>query len=128
MIAGIGVDTLEINRFVPWTQWNDAQRSKIFSGAEIAYCKQCKKLEVQRIAVRFAAREAFFKALCAAGIEPYTPFLRVCKSISVMHGGKHGAPQLLVDWKTLGVEYKFKAHLSLTHSENWATAFVILEY
>lgn len=126
MIAGIGVDTVEIGRFAPWTQWNDTQRAKIFSPAEIAYCKQHKNLEAQRIAVRFAAREAFFKALCATGIKPYKPFLHVAKSISVAHT-THGAPQLLVNWQALEIVSPLKVHLSLTHSEKWATAFVIIE-
>ncbi|QWV92271.1 holo-[acyl-carrier-protein] synthase [Geomonas oryzisoli] len=63
MIYGTGVDIVEIARFEKFLkQGNDALFQRIFTQGEIAYCS-AKKLSAQHYALRFAAKEAFLKAL-----------------------------------------------------------------
>ena len=62
MILGIGVDIAEIDRFKPWCSYSSEQLSRIFSPKELEQCKRNGKLSADRLASRFAAKEAFFKA------------------------------------------------------------------
>ena len=60
MIIGIGTDIIEIER-VGKAILKEAFKKKIFTEREIAYCESQKKDE--SFAARFAAKEAFFKAM-----------------------------------------------------------------
>jgi holo-[acyl-carrier protein] synthase len=130
MIVGIGVDSVEISRFDSWANMNPAQLKKVFSQEEIAYCLKSSIFSAQRFAVRFAAREAFFKALCAMQRHKAAPFLRVCKSVAVLKDDDQ-IPFLYVNWKNLLCnlhdESPIIAHISLTHTSNLAIAYIILE-
>ena len=56
MICGIGVDSVEIERFALWLDYSKKRLSRIFSLEEIEYCLQQKNKSAERFAVRFAAR------------------------------------------------------------------------
>lgn len=132
MICGIGIDSVEIKRFSEWQYKSIPQLKKIFSEAEIEYCLKNKLLSAQRFAVRFAVREAFFKALCAMNPSCILPFLSVCKAITLSHTDNQ-VPVLHIEWSLLGqnklnITYKnLVPHVSLTHAHSLATAIVILE-
>lgn len=132
MILGIGIDSVEVKRFAAWSGKTLPQLKKIFSEAEIIYCLQNKRLSAQRFAVRFAAREAFFKALCSMSPDVIIPFLTLCKAVHVVHDDNK-IPHLNIDWALLHTSNKnmtsenIRAHVSLTHSAITATAIVILE-
>lgn len=131
MIMAIGIDSIEVKRFEQWHSKPLTQLKKLFSEEEINYCLKNKLLSAQRFAVRFAAREALFKALCSAKLIATMPFLTVCKAVCVVHG-VNNAPILSINWALLKVsqqidQKEIKAHLSLTHSSSIATACVILE-
>lgn len=131
MIIGIGTDIIEISRFADWHQKPQAQLEKIFSAEEIAYCLSSPALCAQRFAVRFAAKEALFKALTDQ-LQTPIPFFTVCK-LTTITKSKLGSPELLVDWAQLLPENhpmsakKITAHISLSHSQTHALAFLILE-
>ena len=61
MILGIGSDIIEIER-VKKQVANQSFVEKIFTKHEIEYCKSIKN-NAQNFAVRFAAKEAFLKAI-----------------------------------------------------------------
>ncbi len=61
MIKGIGNDIVEVARLEKSLK-RDAFKEKVFSKSEIAYCDQS-GAGVQSYAGKFAAKEAFFKAL-----------------------------------------------------------------
>ncbi len=61
MIKGIGNDIVEVARLEK-SLTRDAFKEKVFSQAEIQYCEQS-SAGVQSYAGKFAAKEAFFKAL-----------------------------------------------------------------
>lgn len=63
MIFGTGVDIVEIARFEKFLkQGNDPLFQRLFTPGEIEYCS-AKKQSAQHYALRFAAKEAFLKAL-----------------------------------------------------------------
>ena len=64
MVLGVGVDIVQINRFKFWIEYPKAQLSHVFSKPELDYIfSGTQELAMQRMASRFAAKEAFYKAL-----------------------------------------------------------------
>jgi holo-[acyl-carrier protein] synthase len=130
MIVGIGLDTVAINRFVPWAQYPHKKLQRIFSAPEIAYCASIPAKMPERLAARFAAREAFFKAFSALAPTRATPFLTVCKAIE-LQANAHGAPLLNINWHMLempeAVYANLHVHISITHTATTATVVVIVE-
>ena len=61
MIVGIGVDVVQIDRFLPWVE-NMALAGRFFSEQELDGVRGRQDV-AQALAVRFAAKEAFGKAL-----------------------------------------------------------------
>lgn len=128
MILGIGIDSVEVNRFAQWHTYDQKKLLRIFSLKEIDYCLSNPGLSAQRFAVRFAAREALFKAISTYWPEHSIPFLTLCRATSI---SKKRAPIIIVDWdmlKLYGITLeKINLHLSLTHTDQIASAFIILE-
>jgi holo-[acyl-carrier protein] synthase len=126
MTLGIGIDAVPLEKCSDWLQ-NRHQLKRIFSEQEIAYCFKQSHLTLQRIAVRFAVREAFFKALSTAQIPCTVPFLTVCKLIEIQHSAT-GVPILYVDWKriTSNTQMSLNAVCSLTHIPTIAIACVVI--
>lgn len=133
MITGVGIDLVRTSRFVRWKDFSSAQLEKIFSSEELSTCQH----DVIRLATRFAAKEAFFKALSTtlaihSGIH-HIPLslLFICRCAWV-HKSKNDIPMLVVRWdlieERLGINLpSLTAHLSLSHEREYACAIVILE-
>ncbi|MCJ7682423.1 MAG: holo-ACP synthase, partial [Candidatus Aminicenantes bacterium] len=62
MIYGVGIDMIETARVEKQLLRNERFRDRVFSPFEIEYCES-KKNKAQNYAARFAAKEAFMKAL-----------------------------------------------------------------
>ncbi len=132
MILGIGIDSVEIDRFEKWHLYKCKSLTKIFNQIEIDYCLSNNKKSAERFAVRFAAKEAFLKAIFQHTCQkkPLT-LLTICKNVALINA-QSGMPELVIDWKNL-LPYltiqtvPLKVHVSLTHSNTLATAFIILE-
>ena len=132
MILGVGIDAVTINRFAHWHLQSRRSLRRLLSDAEIDYCLSVPALSAERFAVRYAAREGFFKALQA--MQSFqdngctVPFLRVIRSLEIVRR-VNGAPRCVVDWDRLGVlsELQPRVHISLTHTEAEAQALVIIE-
>jgi phosphopantetheine--protein transferase-like protein len=121
MIRGIGVDSVDIKRFALWHTYLQKKLLRIFSEHEIEYCLRNQHKSAERFAVRFAAKEAFFKAFSCAYPDMYIPFLTMCRYVSIQKRAKR--PFLCI--KELIIDAT--VHVSLTHTDNVATAFVIIE-
>ena len=130
MICGIGVDAVTIQRFESWRRLPAKTLLKIYTSNELAYCFAHEKKTAERLAVRFAAKEAFYKA--ASGFFFEKSLYAILRTIAVHHDA-HKKPYLAVDWqKLLGEQWRqqiegVRMHLSLTHTKDTATAFVIIE-
>lgn len=69
MILGIGIDLVDVRRMEGIIfRWQERFLRRIFTDKEIRYCNN-KKNPAQRFATRFAAKEAFVKALYPKGQE-----------------------------------------------------------
>ena len=62
MIFGIGIDLIEVERVAEKIAKNNGFTELVFSKNEIEYCEAMKN-KYEHYAVRFAAEEAFFKAI-----------------------------------------------------------------
>ena len=125
MIAGIGVDSVEIERFALWHSYSRKRLSRIFSPQEIDYCLQQTNKSAERFAARFAAREALFKALSYAYIDFSLPFLTLCSHVIITK--VDGRPYITMA-DNIGIDLSsFIIHLSLSHTRAQATAFVVIE-
>jgi len=122
MITGIGVDIVEVKRMERWLD-NSALLNRYFHQEEISLALSRKKSAAQTLAARFAAKEAFGKAL-GSGLAEIE-----LKDIIVINNDK-GKP----DIKLTGTAQKAfeksganRAHISLTHEKKNAVAMIVLE-
>lgn len=115
-VAGIGVDTVDIERFEKQLARTPALRERLFTPDE-------REIPTRSLAARFAAKEALIKALGGSeGINWHD--LEVLR----VRGEKpafSATPGLVA---VLGERGYAWPHLSLTHDGGVATAFVIIEY
>ena len=122
MIIGLGTDIVEPARFESWIG-DDALCSRYFHEDEVAYALNRADRAAEVLAARFAAKEAFAKAL-GTGF-----FGLVLRDIRVANDDR-GRPELILTGSAkqklaeLGVR---TAHLTLAHERYAAVATVILE-
>ena len=114
-IHGIGVDVVDLARFAQTLERTPEVAARLFRPGE-------RGLSTERLAARFAAKEAFVKALRgAAGLS--------WQDIEVVADDR-GAPDLVLSGAAaarvaeLGVT---AVHVSLSHDTSVATAFVVAE-
>lgn len=122
MLTAIGIDAVEIVRFEPWIAYSRRRLTRVFSQEEISYAFSCPAKSAERLAARFAAKEALFKALSQAGYK--VPFLRLCAYSSIVMG--QSGPIFQVHWQALGFPEQ-RLLVSITHTDSIAIAFVALD-
>ena len=123
MVAGVGIDMIEIDRVAVKIEKRSGFRELVFSEKEIAYC-ELKADKYQHYAARFAAKEAFFKALGTGWLNG-TAFNEV-----EISNNADGKPELTLIGKTgelLKEQGPMKISVSLTHLKTIASAIVIIE-
>ena len=122
MILGLGTDIAEVPRIAKSIE-NTAFRDKVFSATEIIYC-ETKMNKAENYAARFAAKEAFFKAL-GTGWRGGMVF----NEVEVLND-ELGKPSIHLLGKTAEIiqEKNIKSiHVSLSHIKDIALATVVLE-
>jgi holo-[acyl-carrier protein] synthase len=122
MILGIGIDVIQVERIRRWGAIPGLYE-RYFHPQELEMAKRNGPTAVLSLAARFAAKEAFGKAL---GTGLYGIQLR---DINVVND-PHGKPELVLEGKALEIFRKLggkKVHVSLTHEEDYALAMVVLE-
>ena len=126
MIFGIGIDTIEVPRIARTIeQYGDQFLNRIFTKLEIAYCTS-RKMSAEHFAARFAAKEAFAKAI-GTGIRQGF----IWKEVEVRKGYS-GKPILVVNGSMIAktsriVGGNYQALVSLSHTKTIAEAMVIVE-
>jgi len=123
MIYGIGIDLIEVARVKKSIEKIGGFKEKIFTSKEISYCES-KSRKFEHFAARFAAKEAFFKAI-GTGWRNGLAF----NEIEVLND-KLGKPEMRFYGKTddLYRINKFKrVNVSISHIKETASAFVIIE-
>ena len=124
MIFGNGIDIVDITRFDRFVREDNVSLfRRLFTAGEIAYC-EARKRSAQHFALRFAAKEAFLKAL-GIGLREGLSW----QEMEVVND-HYGKPELKLSGKA---EQLFTnkgltgCFLSLSHDGNCAVASVILE-
>ena len=123
MIYGLGTDIIEVNRIKKNIEKVSGLKTKLFTQSEIEYC-EAKRHSAEHFAARFAAKEAFFKAL-GTGWRYGFAF----KEIEILNN-ELGKPEITVSGKIK--EYITEnnisnIHISISHLKDIANAVVILE-
>ncbi len=124
MIAGIGTDIVVFERFQRFIdEGNTALLNRLFTGQERAVC-EARKGSASCYAARFAAKEAFLKAL-GSGLRDGLSW----QDMEVVNDDL-GKPALLLSGKALEIFSAKKMSsifLSLSHDGGYAVAMVVLE-
>lgn len=116
-----GTDIIEIERIKESIEnLNEAFITKIYTKKEIEYCESKKNAKYQHYAVRFAAKEAIFKAI--------SPILENKFEISWQNteiiNDEYGRPHInFINFEANKIE---NIDISLSHCKKYATANVII--
>jgi len=122
MIYGIGIDIIRTDRMKEVVEkWGQKFLARVFTENEISYCYQ-KRTPYLSLAVRFAAKEAFIKAI-GSSIPVSLTDIEVVNSDS-------GKPILHLSSRLenfIKINFIKKTHLSISHEHEYGVACVILE-
>jgi holo-[acyl-carrier protein] synthase len=123
MIFGVGIDMIEVERVAEKIGKGAGFKELVFSQKEITYC-ETKTNKYEHYAARFAAKEAFFKAL-GTGWKNGTAFNEI-----EISNDEIGKPiiSFLGETAISFIEMKLgKIYVSLSHLTTMASAVVIIE-
>ena len=123
MIKGIGCDIVDVSRFEKWIGTSLIER--FFNPAELLDENASLQRQCEYYAVRYAAKEAFAKAL-GTGLSGFS-----LRDVYVTKDS-NGKPSLAVESdalkKTCGLFGEGCVfHVSLSHEKKYAVAYVIIE-
>ena len=124
MILGTGIDIIEVERIASsFEKYGERFVNRILVAEEIAYCLSHRK-PAPFLAVRFAAKEAISKAFgTGIGAQIGWQDMEIRKKES-------GEPYVVLHGKGAELFAARKAvriHVTLSHTEHYATAMAILE-
>ena len=123
MIFGIGTDIIEVGRVEQKLARTEGLKKKLFTETETAYCES-KHRTALHYAARFAAKEAFLKAM-GTGWSGGHKF----DEIEIVNDPL-GKPELFVHGKVrefCGARGVTRMSVSLSHVKEMAAAVVVLE-
>jgi holo-[acyl-carrier protein] synthase len=124
MIFGSGIDIVNIDRIESlMARWGDLFLGKVFTEREILWCRQ-RTRPPECFAIRFAAKEAFLKAI-GLGLRDGIHWTDI-----EVESNPLGKPLLSLHRKAkelLEIHRICKALLTLSHDRPYAVAHVILE-
>jgi holo-[acyl-carrier protein] synthase len=124
MIFGIGVDLIEIERVeTNLREHGERFEEKVFTPTERGYCRRM-PLPAQHYAARFAAKEAFLKALGTGWARGIT-----WQDVGI-ENLPSGMPRLVITGRALELAREYgvtQMHVTLSHSRGHAVAVVVLE-
>ncbi len=122
MIAGVGIDIVEVERIARAIErYGEHFLRRIYTDAEREYCDRAPATRMLHYAARFAAKEAFTKAI-GTGIANGFRF-RECGVINA----PSGMPMLVLSGDLAERWAGYRLHLSLSHTQHYAAACVVIE-
>ncbi|HLK30144.1 MAG TPA: holo-ACP synthase [Puia sp.] len=123
MILGVGIDMIEVERISSKISKEAGFKELVFSKKEIEYC-EAKTNKFEHYAARFAAKEAFLKAVGTGWINGSSFF-----EIEIMNN-ENGKPELILLGET-AVTFQYlqikKISVSISHLKSIASAVVVIE-
>jgi len=123
MVLGVGIDMIEVERIATKIGKESGFRELVFSKNEIEYC-ETKTNKFEHYAARFAAKEAFLKAVGTGWINGSS-----FHEIEIVRD-KNGKPELVllgetaITFQSLNIQ---KISVSLSHLKSIASAVVVIE-
>ncbi len=123
LIAGIGTDIIEVDRIKKQLSEHSGLKEDLFTSCEINYCES-KINKAQHYAARFAAKEAFLKAL-GTGLINGMRFTDI-----EIQNDEAGKPCIQLYGKVLEYYHQHNIssiHLSISHIGSIANAIVLTE-
>jgi holo-[acyl-carrier protein] synthase len=124
MIVSIGIDIIEVYRIHETISRTPRFVERVFTEKERVYCESKGAAAAQSYAARFAAKEAFLKALKTGWRGKIT-----WHDIEIV-SGENGVPSLKIEGEAKNILDDLGAnqiYLSLSHTTQHAVAQVILE-
>lgn len=122
MIDAVGVDIADVERIRKAIgRWGDRFVERTFSRREAEYCRKHRD-EAIRFAARFAAKEAFVKCMGSARGIPWHEIELV--------NDRSGKPRIEVSERIRAELERRKVrrvHVSVSHTTQYAVAFVVFE-
>lgn len=118
MITGLGTDIIEIER-VRRAVAKKHFRDNVYTEIEQAYCESRGSHSAASYAARFAAKEAFFKAIGTGIVTRLT-------DVEIVND-ERGAPKINLRGRAATLAAGKKISLSMSHSQEYATAVCIIE-
>lgn len=118
----VGVDLVQVSRVADsLAQFGDRFLRRVFTQGEIAYATAAPDVTAQRLAARFAAKEAAFKAIGLDEVGPCWRDIEVEREQSgacrlILHGAAH---------HTAAQKGVIDLAVSLSHEGDYATAVVL---
>ena len=122
-MVGIGIDEIEVDRVGEELSRNSGFRERVFTSREIEYCRS-KRYSERKFAARFAAKEAFLKAV-GTGLRGGIGLT----DIEIVNDDA-GRPSLVLHRKALELTRSLgisSIHVSLSHTQHIASAVVTVE-
>ena len=124
MIFGIGCDIADVSRFEKWVA-DSNMYGRFFNPNEFPSDSMRVQRKCEHLASRFAAKEAFSKAL-GTGVRDFSLDEVWVRNTEL------GKPELVVEGKALEILEKICGkdacvHVSLSHEKKYAVACVIIE-
>lgn len=118
----VGIDIVEIKRIEKLFSSHEGFLKRIYTEKEVEYCKP-KKNKYQHLAVRFAAKEAVFKALGTGwiGTMKWTDIELLNDALGKPYLNLYGSVKDLADKKNIG-----NVSVSVSHCLDYAVAQVLL--
>lgn len=124
MIAGIGIDVVEIERVgALLSRYGDRFVRRVFTDAEAAYARRSVR-PAERLAGRFAVKEAVMKAFGTGKSQGI-----LWRDVETLRGPM-GRPEVILHGQASNHMKKMNGnvvHVSITHDGGRAMAFVIIE-
>lgn len=124
MIVSIGIDIVEVYRINETIQRTPRFVERVFTERERAYCESKGAASAQSFAARFAAKEAFLKALKTGWRGRIT-----WRDMEILNDAQ-GVPTMEIKGEARALLEKMgadKIHLSISHTTDHAVAQIILE-
>jgi holo-[acyl-carrier protein] synthase len=121
MIFGVGIDLVEVSRIrETLLRFGDRFRRRIFTAPEVAFCETLADKYLS-YAARFAAKEAFSKAL-GTGLRGAIGWSEI-----QVNDNERTRPSISVTGRAERLLGNRRVHVSLSHTSDYATAVVVIE-
>ncbi len=115
MKLSTGIDLIEVDRIKKAIEKSDRFLHKIYSEVEISYCEDKGREKYKSYAARFAAKEAYVKALGTGFTETVSP------DVIEIRNNEVGKPVLFLNNKIIP-----NCDVTLSHSKSHAIAYVVI--